>query len=98
MRAEPQAAPVAADGAGELTVRVLLFALYRELAGADEVELRLPAGARVADAVARLRERGGAWERLPVAPLSAVNREYAGPATRLAEGDELALIPPVSGG
>jgi molybdopterin synthase catalytic subunit len=76
-----------------MTVRVRLFAMLRERAGADEVELELPDGARVADALARL---GGLAEDLPL--VMAVNREYAAEDQVLGAGDELALIPPVSGG
>lgn len=76
-----------------MTVRVRLFAMLRERAGADELELELPDGARVADALDRL---GALAEGLPL--VMAVNREYA-PADRVLDaGDELALIPPVSGG
>jgi MoaE-MoaD fusion protein len=75
----------------EVTVR--LFAMLRERAGAAEVTLELPEGARVEDALAEL---GHLAEGLPL--VMAVNREYA-PADRpLDPGDELALIPPVSGG
>lgn len=81
-----------------MTVRTLLFAAYRDLAGTDEVALDLPAGATARDLVARLRAQGGAWERLPSAPAVAVNLEYASLDTPLREGDEVALIPPVSGG
>ena len=76
----------------EVTVR--LFAVLRERAGTGEVELELPEGARVADALERLREL--APEELPL--VMAVNREYAGDDRVLSAGDELALIPPVSGG
>lgn len=81
-----------------MTVRTLLFAAYRDLAGTDEVALDLPAGATARDLVARLRAQGGAWERLPSAPAVAVNLEYASLDTPLREGDEVALIPPVGGG
>lgn len=89
--------PVAA--ARGMTVRVRLFAILRERAGADEVEVALEDGATVADALAALGERPGLEEvlgRLPVR--MAVNREYADADTALGAGDELALIPPVSGG
>jgi molybdopterin synthase catalytic subunit len=76
-----------------MDVRVRLFAALRERAGADEISLRLPEAARVADALAQLREL---TEGVPV--VMAVNREYADPGVPLAPGDELALIPPVSGG
>lgn len=76
-----------------MLVRVRLFAGLRERAGARELELVLPEGARVADALSAMASltRG-----VPV--LMAVNREYADGDALLASGDELALIPPVSGG
>ena len=74
-------------------VTVRLFAGLRERAGADRLALELPAGACVADALAAMREVIG---EMPV--VMAVNQEYADRAHGLAAGDELALIPPVSGG
>ena len=74
-------------------VNVRLFAGLRERAGAEVVEVELPDGARVADALERLaRLTEGARV------VMAVNQEYAAEDTRLQAGDELALIPPVSGG
>ena len=75
----------------EVTVR--LFAMLRERAGAPELVLELPEGARVRDALAELSELAAG---LPL--VMAVNREYAGEDEPLSAGDELALIPPVSGG
>ncbi len=74
-------------------IHVLLFAGLRERAGANEVELELPSGASVADAIARLGDIVGGTR-----VVMAVNQEYADPALTLSAGDELALIPPVSGG
>jgi molybdopterin synthase catalytic subunit len=74
-------------------VTVKLFAGLRERAGTGERELELPDGARVADVWAPL-ELG----EQPPGLLYAVNKAYAEPARPLAEGDEVALIPPVSGG
>jgi MoaE-MoaD fusion protein len=76
-----------------MQVRVRLFAALRERAGASELELDLPDGARVADAMARL---GDVVNGVPV--VMALNQEYADDAAELRPGDELALIPPVSGG
>jgi molybdopterin converting factor subunit 1 len=81
-----------------MIVRSLFFATYRELAGADELPVELPAGARVADLVGALRARGGGLSRLPETPLVAVNMDYAPLAAELREGDEVAFIPPVAGG
>jgi molybdopterin synthase catalytic subunit len=67
--------------------------MLRQRAGRDELELELPDGARVADALAAVDHLAGG---LPL--VLAVNREYAAPDAPLRAGDELALIPPVSGG
>ena len=75
-----------------MTVR--LFASLRERAGASELTLELPDGSRVADALAELREVAPEGMSL----VMAVNREYAPEDQVLDAGDELALIPPVSGG
>jgi len=77
-------------------VRIRLFAMLRERAGgASELELELPDGARVRDALAAPAVAALA-EGLPL--VLAVNREYASGEQPLAPGDELALVPPVSGG
>jgi MoaE-MoaD fusion protein len=72
---------------------VKLFAGLRERAGSGERELELPEGARVTDVWTPL----GLGEE-PEGLLYAVNKEYAPAERRLSEGDEVALIPPVSGG
>jgi molybdopterin synthase catalytic subunit/molybdopterin converting factor small subunit len=74
-------------------ITVKLFAGLRERAGESERDLELDQGARVADVWAPL-ELGEEPEGL----LYAVNKEYAPPDRRLSDGDEVALIPPVSGG
>jgi molybdenum cofactor biosynthesis protein MoaC/molybdopterin converting factor subunit 1 len=83
----------------EMLFEVRLFAVLRERTGADRLQLRLPAGATVADALAALardQRLGGILAGRGV--VMAVNREYAGEGTELHEHDELALIPPLSGG
>jgi molybdopterin synthase catalytic subunit len=79
-------------------VTVRLFASLREHAGTNTLQLELDDGATVADAIVALR--GGALAGLPEnAPfVTAVAREYVKPDHELASGDELALVPPVSGG
>jgi molybdopterin synthase catalytic subunit len=76
-----------------MVVRIRLFAGLRERAGRGELELELPDGAVVADALAAVDHLASG-----VPLVMAVNREYASPQDRLSAGDELALIPPVSGG
>ncbi len=76
-----------------MKVTVRLFAILRQRAGSDRLELELPEGARVADALAAVDHLAGGLRLV-----MAVNREYAAAEDPLAPGDELALIPPVSGG
>ena len=76
-----------------MLVTVRLFAMLRERAGTGELELELPDGARVADALDAVSDLAGG---LPL--VMAVNRRYAESGDSLSAGDELALIPPVSGG
>jgi molybdopterin synthase catalytic subunit len=72
---------------------VRLFAALRERAGSRSVELELPDGAIVADVWGKL----GLGEE-PDGLLYAVNRGYAEKGAELSPGDEVAVIPPVSGG
>ncbi len=81
-----------------LRVRVRLFAMQRELAGTREVALELPDGATIEDAWHALVERFPVLVPGRTAVRFARNSEYAPPETRLADGDEVAMIPPVSGG
>ena len=78
-----------------MRISVLLFAQYRDAAGASELYLELPFGATALEAVAQVRERAA---RIPERPVVAVNQEYASLEQCLSEGDELALLPPVAGG
>ncbi len=82
-----------------MNVRVRLFAILREQAGSEWVDLELADDATVADAIVALAERpqlATAFSALSVR--MAVNRDYATSETRLSADDELALIPPLSGG
>jgi molybdopterin converting factor subunit 1 len=82
-----------------MEVEVRLFAMLRERAGRDSMTVELGEGATVADALDVVGSQHGLDElidRMPV--VTAVNREYVPKEQTLAEGDELALIPPVSGG
>ena len=80
-----------------IRVRVRLFAAYREAAGGmTRLEETLERGARVSDLVAQLADR--VPNLATTNGLVAVNQEYVGPDFTLHEGDEVAFIPPVSGG
>jgi molybdopterin synthase catalytic subunit len=74
-----------------MLVSVRLFAGLRERAGASTIEIELPEQATVADLLAVM-------ELAPRSCVAAINREYAGLGSRIAPGDEVALVPPVSGG
>ncbi|MEO8091188.1 MAG: molybdopterin converting factor subunit 1 [bacterium] len=82
-----------------MIVSVRLFAMLRERAGSDRIELELDDGATADDALAALADHPQLAElagRLAIRV--AVNREYVDGSQPLRPGDELALIPPVSGG
>jgi molybdopterin synthase catalytic subunit len=76
-----------------MTVRVRLFAALRERAGSGELELELPDDAVVGDVWPALR-----LGEEPPGLLFARNRAYAERTQSLEDGDEVAVIPPVSGG
>lgn len=82
-----------------MKVTVRLFAVLRERAGRDSVEIELPEEATVAEAFARLAAAPGLAELADRTSVRmAVNREFASRGARIRPGDELALIPPISGG
>ncbi|MFQ6057504.1 MAG: molybdopterin converting factor subunit 1 [Anaerolineae bacterium] len=79
-----------------MRVKVRFFASYRELVGRRELELEVAAGATVADLWRRL---GQEFPRLSaISPAAAVNMEYVPFEVGLHDGDEVAFLPPVSGG
>lgn len=79
-----------------IAVQVLLFARFAELLGAERLEVRVAAPARVRDVVARVAELAGGG--LGAAPLVAREMVQVGLDEPVAPGDELALLPPLSGG
>jgi MoaE-MoaD fusion protein len=81
-----------------MRIRVLYFAVFREKLGRDNDVVALPDGAKVRDAIAALGARYTAVDRLRGKFRVAVNQDFADDERELADGDELALIPPVAGG
>jgi molybdopterin converting factor subunit 1 len=97
MTAETPSPGQRADPGGE-QVTVLLFALAREAAGQAEVQVTLH-GDRTVGALRRaLATAYPALSPLLSRTMVAVNQSYASDGTRLEPGDEIAVIPPVSGG
>ena len=74
-----------------MLISVRLFAGLRERAGSSHLDVELPDGATVADLLAVM-------ELAPRSCVAAINREYADAGTRIGPDDEVALVPPVSGG
>jgi MoaE-MoaD fusion protein len=81
-----------------MQIQVLYFAVFRERIGLSAEALELPAGASVGDAVSALQLRHAAIAALRGRFRVARNQSFALEEEALAEGDELALIPPVAGG
>jgi molybdopterin converting factor subunit 1 len=81
-----------------MRIQLLLFAVHRELTGVHELAVEAPDGVDAAGVLAMLRAGDIRFAQLPEKPAVAVNREYVPLHTRLRDGDELALIPPVAGG
>lgn len=81
-----------------MRVKIRAFAAVRDALGTGELMLELAAGARVADALAQLSAAQPAAGLAERRFATAVNRVFVGLEQALADGDELALIPPVSGG
>jgi molybdopterin converting factor subunit 1 len=78
-------------------VKVRLFARLRELAGVETLPMKMQSGARLADVYEGLRV---AYPALPAREgvRGVVNQEFADWSATVSEGDEVAFIPPVSGG
>ena len=81
-----------------MQVTIRLFAILRDRAGASELALALDDGATVVTAESALLERHPVLRDFLSRSAFAVNREYVPRSTELHDGDELAIIPPVSGG
>lgn len=81
-----------------ITVRMLFFAHLQDVAGRQELALTLPEGATVREAAETLAVRAAGFESLLTHTRVAVNAEFADADTVLSDGDEVAWMPPMSGG
>jgi molybdopterin converting factor small subunit len=88
---------MSAAAPSSLTVHVLLFASYAEGLGFETLDLTLPSPASVGAVVERLRALPGG-DHLPPKPLCARNLAHSGPGDPVADGDEIAILPPLAGG
>ncbi|HEX3581737.1 MAG TPA: MoaD/ThiS family protein [Thermoanaerobaculia bacterium] len=81
-----------------MRVRMLYFAVLRDIIGKSEADVTIPEGSRPADVWQMLRRDHGELADYEQPPLTAINESYAAADSVLRDGDELAFIPPVAGG
>jgi len=81
-----------------LKIKLLFFAVLRDIAGRSEDVIELPDGARAGDVWERLRGEHAVLRDYIQPPMIAVNESYVGADELLRDGDELDFIPPVAGG
>jgi molybdopterin synthase sulfur carrier subunit len=81
-----------------MRVTVRLFAAYREMIGQSRIDLDVPDSTTAGGVLATLVDRYPDLRAPAAATKLAVNQEYVDPATWLQPGDEVVLLPPVSGG
>lgn len=79
-------------------VRLKFFARYAELVGQEDLELALPVPTTVAEVVRRVRSSVPGAGALPEQPLTAVNLRHVRLDAPVADGDEVAFLPPLAGG
>ena len=81
-----------------MKIAIKLFAGLRDRAGTGDLSVELPDGATVKDAIDTAQHNTPKEWTAPTSLMAAVNNEYVEFNAALSDGDELALIPPVSGG
>ena len=88
---------MSAAAPSRLTVRVLLFASYAESMGAETLDVTVSSPATVGGVIEQLRGLPGG-RLLPPKPLCARNLAHADATEPVADGDEIAILPPLAGG
>ncbi len=81
-----------------MTIKVLFFASCRDLVGASEQDVALPEGATVQNLISEIVSEHSRFIAMAPSLMVSVNQEYQKRETVLHNGDEVAFIPPVSGG
>lgn len=81
-----------------MQIRVLFFGILKDLAGKPSDSLSLPENATLDDVLSHYEQAIPRLKEMAPSLAMSINQEYAGLATRLKTGDEVALLPPVSGG
>ncbi len=81
-----------------MRIRVRFFAILKDRAQTSASELQLEDGATIESAIAQIAQQFVSLREFLPRVAFAVNQQYVPPTTPLHDGDELALIPPVSGG
>jgi molybdopterin converting factor subunit 1 len=81
-----------------MLVRILFFGVLKDLVGQGGESLNLPDGATLGDVLSHYEARIPRLKELASSIAMSVNQAYAGPEAKLRQGDEVALLPPVSGG
>ncbi|MDQ6800568.1 MAG: molybdopterin converting factor subunit 1 [Acidobacteriota bacterium] len=81
-----------------MKVRLLYFAILRDIAGKGEEFVDLPEGTRAVDVWTTLRAQHRELAGYERPPMTAVNESYVSADEILRDGDEVAFIPPVAGG
>ena len=81
-----------------MTVRVLLFGHYRDVCPEGTLTLDVSEGATIADVAGRLAERDARFADLLARTRVAINADFTTPTAALSPDDEVAFLPPMSGG
>jgi molybdopterin synthase sulfur carrier subunit len=84
--------------AEDIQITVKLFAIFQEVLATDELQIKLESGTSVSTIFDRLVSQHPHLEKWRSLTRYAINLNFADPQTILKNGDEVALIPPVSGG
>ncbi len=82
----------------EMQVRLLFFATLKDIVGSRELRWEIPEGSTVGDLWSQLERSYPRMKDYRSIVLTALNEEYVNKSTRIGDGDEVALFPPVSGG